>query len=255
MEGPNTSHPEEALAEVKRLRRRAHERTHGGAWLPATAIALLVLASIGLYRYPFESPTIIDASYPFWAGLPDQQRSPTGSYVFWFSGAPFVFAVTAAWYQWRARRIGIRVSWRPFVVTGLGVLTLLAVLAAVPKGDASAANGDFLATSPLPWTSLLTPLLPVAAAVLALSWAERSASLFVAGLWIATLTLWLCSTWPLGHFPGWVDRLLNGGDGPGLGGQLALRPGHYILMMSLPLIAFAVARFASLAWAKAKASQ
>jgi hypothetical protein len=260
VEASNTNQPEEALAEVKRLRRRAHRRAHGGAWLPATAIAVLLLASIGLYRYPFEPPPLIDASYPFWAGLPDEQRSPVGSYVFWFAGAPFGFAVTAAWYQWRARRVGIRIAWRPFVATGLGVLMLLAVLAAVPKSEPSlaqrelVATGEFLGSSPF-WTGLLTPLLPIAAAVLALGWAERSRGLIVAGVWIALLALWLCSTWPLGHFPGWVARLLDGGSGPGLGGQLALRPGHYLVVMALPLIAFAAARVAGLSQEKPQAGQ
>ncbi|MDT5026784.1 MAG: hypothetical protein QOE61_3210 [Micromonosporaceae bacterium] len=258
MEASSTDHPEEALAEVKRLRRRAHRRAHGGAWLPATAIAVLLLASIGLYRYPFESPPLIEASYPFSAGLPDEQRSPMGSYVFWFAGAPLVFAMAAAWYQWRARRVGIRVAWRPFVATGLGVLMLLAVLAAVPRSEPSAVTGELLVPSPLLWTGLLTPLLPIAAAVLALGWAERSRSLIVAGVWIALLALWLCSsTWPLGHFPGWVARVLDGGtaSGPGLGGQLALRPGHYLVVMALPLIAFAVVRLAGLARGKPKGAQ
>lgn len=240
VEPVSPSQPEEALAEVQRLRHRAHERTHRGAWLPAAAIALLMLASIGLYRYPFGSPSSIEATYPFWAGLPDQQRSPTGSYVFWFTSAPFVFAVIAAWYQWRARRVGIRVSWRPFVVSGLGVLLLLAVLAAVPEGDPGPTNPDLLTPNPA-WPGPLTPLVPVAVAVLLLAWAERSASLFVTGLWIAGLTLWLCSSWPLGSFPGWVDRL-TGGGGPGLGGQLALRPGHHLVLMALPLLVFAVVR-------------
>jgi hypothetical protein len=255
VEALSTNYPEDALAEVRRLRRRAHQRAHGGAWLPATAIAFLLLGSIGLYRYPFESATVIDASYPFWAGLPDQQRTPVGSYVFWFVGAPLVFAMTAAWYQWRARRIGIRVAWRPFVVTGLGVLMLLAVLAAVPKGEPSAAAGELIDPSPLLWTGVLTPLLPVAAAVIALGWAERSRSLFVAGAWIALLALWLCGTWPLGSFPGWLARLLDGGSGPGLGGQLALRPGHYVVVMALPLIVFAFARLVGRARSKTKGGQ
>jgi hypothetical protein len=80
--------------------------------------------------------------------------------------------------------------------------------------------------------------------------------LIAVGVWIALLALWLCSsTWPLGHFPGWVARLLDGGSGPGLGGQLALRPGHYLVVMALPLIAFAVARLAGLAQGKPKGGQ
>jgi len=234
--------PQEALAEVKRLRRRTYVRAHGGAWLPAMAFAALILASTALYRYPFSTPTSIEAAYPFWAGLPDEQRLPTASYAFWFLGTPAVFALIAAWYQWRARRVGMRVAWRPFVATGLAVLALLAVLAAIPTGQPDAGL-----VAPPAWMGLLTPLLPIAAAVVVLGWTERSTGLMVAGGWAGLLAVWLCSTFPLGRFPGWVGELLTLGDSPGLGGEFALRPGHYLVLMALPLLLFALVRLARLA--------
>jgi hypothetical protein len=245
MASPGATDPEAALAEVRRLRQRASQRAHGGAWFPAAAIAILLLASIALYRYPFASPSAITAEYPYWAGLPDEQRAPLASYAFWFLGAPLVFAMTAVWYRWRVRRVGMRVAWRSFIATGLGVLLLLAVLAAVPQGDRYASQ-ELASTSPAFWTGFLTPLLPVAAAVLMLGWAERSPFLTAAGAWIAFLALWLCSSFPLGYLPGWVTSLMSGGA-PSLGGQLALRPGHYVILMALPLIAFAFVLLVSLA--------
>src|SRR5262245_40697965 len=107
--GGGVENPQEALAEVQRLRRRTYVRAHGGAWLPAMAFAALLLSSAALYRYPFSSPTNVDTTYPFWAGLPDEQRLPPASYAFWFLGTPAVFALIAVWYQWRARRVGMRV--------------------------------------------------------------------------------------------------------------------------------------------------
>ncbi|MBE1486666.1 hypothetical protein [Plantactinospora soyae] len=154
--------------------------------------------------------------------------------------SPLLFAATAAWYAWRARQLGVRVAWPLFAGTGLGVLLLLAVVAAVPKTEiaSDAMTADFSAWS---WQGLLTPLLPVAAAVLALAWAERSPSLAAAGLWITLLTTWLCGSFLLGHIPGWVAGLLTGGAST-YGGQLALRPGHYLGLMALPLVVFAVVR-------------
>ncbi|OLB78834.1 MAG: hypothetical protein AUI14_12220 [Actinobacteria bacterium 13_2_20CM_2_71_6] len=92
------------------------------------------------------------------------------------------------------------------------------------------------------WPGLLTPLLPVAAAVIVLGWAERSKALAAAGVWIALLAAWLCGSFPLGRLPGWLTWLLDGGEGPALGGNLSLRPGHYLIVMALPLLMFAAVR-------------
>jgi hypothetical protein len=216
---------EQTLAEVRRLRDRAHTRAHGGAWLPAVAIAALLLASIALYRYPFGQTSSISADYPFWAGVADEQRSPMLSYLFWFLGTPLVVALTAAWYRRRERESGMRVAWPLFAAAGLGVLVLLAILAAAPTGPQS----DALVASGPWWPGFLTPLLPVAAGVVALGVAERSRSLVAAGVWIGLMAVWLCQWAPLGTVPG---------------GMLSLRPGHYLIVMALPLVVFAVVRYA-----------
>ncbi|MFC6015315.1 hypothetical protein ACFP2T_03775 [Plantactinospora solaniradicis] len=232
--------PEETLAELDRLRARTRSRAHSGAWLPAALVAVLLLASSTLYRVPFAQAYSYTIDHPYWAGLPDEQRNPVLSYAFWFVATPLLFVATAAWYAWRARQLGVRVAWPIFAGTGLGVLLLLAVVAAVPRTEieSDSLTADFSAWW---WQGLLTPLLPVAAAVLALAWAERSPSLAAAGLWITLLTAWLCGTFPLGYIPPWAAELLTGGTST-YGGQLALRPGHYLGLMALPLVVFAVVR-------------
>ena len=111
----------------------------------------------------------------------------------------------------------------------------LAVLAAVPTGP----TPDTLTSDTGPnWPGLLTPLLPVAVTVVVLGWVERSRSLVAAGAWILALTVWLCTSWPMGTVPGW----LIGGSGVG---QLAWRPGHYLVLMALPLLAVAAVRYRS----------
>ncbi|MEO3928227.1 hypothetical protein ABGB07_30805 [Micromonosporaceae bacterium B7E4] len=236
MSSTDEEQPAEILAELDRLRNRTRTRTHSGAWLPALAVAALLLASIALYRMPFGQPTTLDVSHPYWAGLPDEQRHPVLSYAFWFVGTPLLVATAAAWYTLRARRLGLRVSWPLFAGAGLGVLLLLAVLAAVPEVEVPS-----LAMTRAPdwfWPGLLTPLLPIAVAVLALARAERSPGLAAAGTWIVLLTAWLCCTFPLGYLPPWATDIL-GGESGSLGGQLSLRPGHYLVLMALPLVVFA----------------
>src|SRR5438270_13987509 len=192
--------PSQPLVVVHRSRGQALSRAHGGVWLPAALIALLLLLSIALYRDPFHEPQEIVGAHPSWAGLPDNQRSATASYLFWFLTTPLTVAAIAAWYRWRERRSGMRVAWPLVAATGLGVLVLLAVLAAIPHAPPpDTMTGDMPTYI---WSGLLTPLVPVACATVVLGWAERSWFLAVAGGWIAVLVVWLCGVPPLGAVPG-----------------------------------------------------
>ncbi|WP_431880411.1 hypothetical protein [Micromonospora marina] len=239
----------QTLAELQRLRRRTRARTHGGAWLPALGIAVLLLASSALYRHPFALTYSISVDAPYWAGLPDEQLDPLASYLFWFLCTPLLLAVIGAWYRWRSRSLGLRVAWPLFVGTGLGVLLLLAVLAAVPTQEQSQ-SGTLTSGAGHFWLSgLLTPLLPVAVAVMALGWAERSRVLAIAGGWITVLTVWLCGWVPMGYLPGWATDILGGdltgpldGTPNSLGGQVDWRPGIWLTLMALPLVTFAAIR-------------
>lgn len=231
------------LATVHDVRRRTRTLAHGGVWLPVAVIAALLLGSIGLYATPFAEVSSVYAPFPFWAGLAEQQRSEVASYVFWFTLTPAAFAVIAWWYRRRARRIGVNIAWRWFAVAGLGALAALAVLAAVPA-DLTAADATMLADPGLDvLRGLRTPILPLAAALVVLGWAERSPALALSGVWIGVLAWWFCTA-GTGRLPGWLSWVLGGFQGPALGGQLAVfdRPGPVLIAMAAPLIGYALIR-------------
>lgn len=229
------------------MRRRGRVRVHGGAWFAAAVLAVLVLASALLYQQPFTvswpSGRLLVLDAPSWAGLPDEQRSAPLSYAYWFVATPLAFAVMALWYRRRERRLGVRVRWPWIVGIGLGVLVLLAVLAAVPVTPSLAPDPVLHPSMDLTWRSALSPLLPVAAAVTALGMVERSRWLVLSGCWLAIVTLWHC-TQGMGGLPGWAVWVLNGGGGPAYGGQLTLfglhRPGPVLILAALPMIGYAV---------------
>jgi hypothetical protein len=233
MDGQRIDDAAQTLTEVRRLRARTRLRVHGGAWLPAAVLAVLVLLSAVLYRYPFDRPQIFTVPYPFWAGLPDEQRSATGSYAFWLLGLPAAFAAIVAWYRYRARRMGVRVPWPVLIAVGMGALLLLLALAAIPSQSLAepvmlAQPVLLTAPPPPPWHAVASPLLAVAAAVVALGWVERSPGLAATGIWLGVLTCWQCASAPL--------TMMIGGNGPGIAGQLGLRPAGMLLAMAGPLL-------------------
>jgi hypothetical protein len=241
-----TAEVEHTLAEVRRLRSRVRSQAHAGAWFPVAVIAALVLSSIALYRQPFVQPHSLSISSPYWAGLPDEQHSPLLSYVFWFAGTPLAFGFIATWYRWRARRTGMSIRWRPAVAAGAGALAALAVLAAVPVQRV--VSDDVLRPQlSVAWRhALLSPLLVIAVALVALGWAERSTAVGLAGGWVAVITAWQTAYGRIGQIPGWLAWLLSGGSGPALGGEVTIadlnRPGPLLITIALPLVVFAAVR-------------
>lgn len=242
---------EKTLADIQRLREYARTQAHGGAWVPAGLVAALILASIVLYRYPFQSRQPASAyviEYPVWAGLPDVQRDVVASYVFWFAGLLLLFAVAGVWYRMRARKHGMSVNWWLFAAAGTGALVLLVVLAAVPARTAMAdpAFAELgVSAPPYQAAGFLTPLLAVAVAIVALGWVERSRGLVVSGFWITAITVWQSAYGDgLGAIPGWFASLLGGFQGPALGGQLTVlgldRAGPTLILIAAPLLVFAV---------------
>ncbi|GIE85870.1 hypothetical protein [Actinoplanes regularis] len=229
----NASEAAAMLAEMDVLRARSRRLAHGGLWLPTLVLAALPLLSIALYRNPFSSINETGSGaieYPYWAGLPEQQRTSLGSYLFWLVAAPLAFALVAQWYRHREQREGVRVPWRVPVAAGAAGLLCLLALFAAPTGHGSGTSG---------WQGLLTPLLSVAAVTVVLGVVERSTAITVSGVWMAALAWQFCATGRVGGLLGWQSWALGGGSGPALGGQLTLlgldRPAPALLLMTLPL--------------------
>jgi hypothetical protein len=101
------------------------------------------------------------------------------------------------------------------------------------------------ASPPSALIGLATPLLPIAVALVVLGWVERSRALVVSAAWIAVVAWWQCSQ-GMGHLTGWSVWILDGFQGPALGGELTLlglnRPGPTLIAMTLPLLVFAAVR-------------
>lgn len=242
------------LAEMDVLRARSRRLAHGGVWLPAIVLAALPLLSIALYRRPFAS--VIDGgggivAYPYWAGLPEQQRSSLGSYLFWLVAAPLAFGLVAQWYRHRERQHGVRVAWRVPVGAGTAGLLCLLALFAAPTGEHGA---GWAGPGTIWWQGLLTPLLTVATVTVILGVVERSIGITAAGVWMAALAWQFCATGQVGGLLGWQSWALGGGSGPALGGQLTLfgldRPAPALLLMTLPLALAGLYRAARLRTAR-----
>lgn len=228
--------PAALLGETMALRQRSRSIAHEGAWLPALVLAALPVVSTALYRAPFTRQVNVWVQLPFKAGLPATQHSTAASYAFWLVVGPVALAVVALWYRRRAGSRGVRVAWQiPVAAGGLGFgLVLALLLSPVPRGHWSAGYG------------LLTPLLCVAAAAVALGVVERSKGITLSGVWMGTMAWQFCALGRLGGIFGWQASLLGGGSGPGLGGRVTLlgldRPLPALLLMSLPLAVVGVAR-------------
>jgi hypothetical protein len=248
------------LAQLEQLRQRVRLRVRHGAWFPAAIIAGFLLLSMVLYTSAFADPFTRQLVWPAWAGLPDEQRDPLASYLFWFLGTPAVVAAVGWWYRRRARELGIRVEWKWLALAALGTLILLGLLAAVPTSHAGQTSPPVDAFPvPLPpmemmpvpflppWArGFFTPIMALMLAVIALARIERSRWLVFAGLWIGLLAWWQ-GAFGMGILPPWATFVLNGFE-PSLGGQWTLfglhRPGPLLILMALPLAGFAVVRAA-----------
>jgi hypothetical protein len=239
---------EQTLRQISDIRRRARFRAHGGAWFPAAVIGALVLASIALYRSPFADP-FASGGYgtgelgpgrpesPWWAGLPAPHQGSGIAYGFWFVTTPAAFGLIAWWYDRRARRIGVTVPWSTVLLIGAGAWTVMALLAAGPVRPVPVG-------STVDWfQGLLSPLIPLALALVTLGVIERAVTLALAGGFIA-LVVWWFGAAGMGRLPGWLTFVLGGFQGPALGGNLALfdRPGVVLVVLALPLLVYALVR-------------
>lgn len=124
--------------------------------------------------------------------------SPSRLAVYWLVGAPVAYLLTAGFYWFRAKRVGVTTSPQGFVVAGFGLLLLLVVLSvvgiALPAHD-HAQRG-------------LLPLITFGVGFCVLAWAERSWALGVFSLLFLGLTITVnvfsTVTWVITEHPTWL---------------------------------------------------
>ena len=205
---PTTSRaddPHALLASVERLRTRTRAAVRG-AWFPLVVFGLITLATIPLYRRPFDYPSggpFHSGPYttPYYAGLPGA-RSQLLAFAFWLVAAPLGYALCAVWYRRRARRLGLSFRWERWIVAGGGLFALLVALYALPEhefGVPSAAVDVQVGAS-----AALSPLVAVAVGLLVLAWVERSWIVASAAALYGAFTL-VVNTYGLGQIPPWIN--------------------------------------------------
>ncbi len=236
------SDAEHTLDHLRDIRTRTRSQAHGGAWFPVAVIAGLLLASIGLYQAPagdvVAQSTVHLAPYEptTRVGRPAGGGAPPGTVM-----GLLVPGYAAGVHPHRvvgpppgARRGAYR-RVAPGAHCWARRARFVAVLAAMPSTVDIASS---MGTLGVDWFhGLLTPLVPVALALIALGWTERSLALAVTGAWIGLVASWYGAA-GLGRFLGWLTFVLSGFEGPALGSQVALfdRPAAVLGVMALPLV-------------------
>jgi hypothetical protein len=185
--------------EADRLRRRTR-LARRGYWFPMLAFGLLVLGCLPYFRPRSGSSTTMYSSFHPALSLVAGGNSgnPSRLAVYWLIGAPVAYFLSAAFYRFRARRVGVSTSTKVFVAVGLGLLLLLVVLSAVGMalpGRDTAQRG-------------LLPLITFGVGFCVLAWAERSWALGVfsalfLGLTV-TVNVFSTVTWVFTQHPTWL---------------------------------------------------
>ena len=184
--------PEQLLAEVKAVRRRARFARHA-YWFPLILFGLLTCAAIPFYiqRIPRKSGFIHSAkagvrlvrgSYLSGLGPFTSSRTP----YYWLAAILVGVAATAAWYRWRGSKIGLRTPARGYLLTGMLLLLLAlgipALAATAPRGLMILTPGDLLIRGTF-------PLVIIGIGLCSLAWAERSVALTVIAVGYLALSL------------------------------------------------------------------
>ncbi len=170
MERPEAA---EMLYTAGRAHRRAR-RARQAFWFPLVLFGTITLASTPLYRanaapgWHVIARPLGPASLSAGAYL---LANPALVSLFWLIALPLGYVATVAYYRHRARRQGIASPVRAYVLVGLALLALLAlILASIPLAGRLVLPGDLVVRG-------LTPLLTIALGLVVLAWTERSGPL------------------------------------------------------------------------------
>ncbi|WP_406113855.1 hypothetical protein [Kitasatospora purpeofusca] len=232
---PSSGAPQEVLASLGDLTRRVRAAQRA-TWFPLLLFGVLTLGGILVDRLTFSVETLTSCpAGPGRAGpaLAGCTIAKHGSPLYWTAGIALVYAATAVFYVRRSRARGVGSPIRPYVLTGVA---LVAVVAATMFW--AGRNGMPQPGAPLDFwglhldpgagtTRFLERLTGEAAAVglplLVLSWVERSRTLLVFALAYLLLELVPVST-------GWAGI---GAASPWSGLPRLILPGAFLLLGAL----------------------
>ncbi|WP_159026410.1 hypothetical protein [Streptomyces vietnamensis] len=121
---PSPGTPQEVLAGLGELTRRVRAAQRG-AWFPLLLLGVLTLGGILAGRLTFEVKTV-----PCPAGDPAGGTGCTlisqGSPLYWTVGLAVAYAATAVFYVRRSRDRGVGTPVRPYILTGIVLVGLVA---------------------------------------------------------------------------------------------------------------------------------
>jgi hypothetical protein len=200
--------------EVTGLRRRTR-RARQAFWFPLMVFGALILGSAPLYSLPppasiFDGVVVGNGYDPLGGEL---ATDPHAASLFWLIGIPAAYLLTAAFYLWRGHRRGVRTTWRAYVVTGLGLFAVVALLLVNLPRKVPGRRFFLNVFHHLPGDLVirgLIPLLAIAVGFMILSLAERSWAL---GLF-AVVFFAVALTANLYDMSNVADRLALRGGGP-----------------------------------------
>lgn len=215
----------EVLAELDSRRTRARARASAG-WLPLLLTGLALLGAFPVYAGWWDGPatgcSCLAADPSPWdrLGLTGIGGDVRGLGLYWVGAVPAVYALSAGWFAWSARRTGLRQRWGVHLLVGTGTFATVVAL-----------NATAAAWLPQSSRPLLTPLLAFALGLVALGLVEHDRVVTTAG---AAITGLVVIIWALNdHITSLPD------SGLGNVGQALLAPSVEVAGLGLVLIAAA----------------
>jgi hypothetical protein len=213
----------EVLTELDGRRARARARAAAG-WLPLLLTGLALLGAFPAYAGWWDRPTghgigNSPASLSDRLGLVGLGGGSRAVGLYWLVVVPFVYASSAFWFARSARRTGMRHRWGGHLLAGTGTFAALIFVAV----------SHWLPSSS--W-ALLTPLLALAAGLVALGVIEHDRVVAGAGVIVAAAAV------VVGALAHRASSLSD--SGLGNVGQSLLAPSVEVTSVGLALVAAAV---------------
>lgn len=200
---PSPDTPHEVLASLGHLTRRVRAAQRG-TWFPLLLLGVLTLGGILVSRFTFKVETV-----PCPAGDSATGGGCTlitqGSALYWTLGIALAYAATAFFYIRRARDRGVGTRVRPYILTGIALVGLVAATASWSTRHGMPQPGapvDVWGLHLAPASGVMAFLhrltgnaTAVGLPLLVLSWVERSRTLLLTVVYLAIYLVPLTDGW------------------------------------------------------------